>query len=358
MKKILLLTNKELDEPGGRQEKISTRECILKEYGWEIVVQQVDPNIFSIPSAVYRSYKRARRDDIDIINTINNPPHLHIVGLFLNLIIDKPWLVEYRDPFTNNPDLDEEAFNTKLRGFLERIILYSADQVIWGDGMQLEQDYFERFNWIDMNKITKLPFLGFEKELFNDAPSREYEEFTITYAGSFYKDLIEPYSLLEGVSKYVEKYQRDIQIKFYGDWEARYEQKVEKEGLDDIVETHEFVPHEEILPVLKGSDICVHIGGTDPQNRLSIPSKIWDYMGSGTPILGIVDPEFRVANFLENNKLGTAVHPDNPEEIAESIQKMRTNQFNHINYNIIAEKFTREKKIKRIVEILNNMVSS
>lgn len=357
MKKILLLTNKTLDEPGGRQEKFATRKCILNEYGWDIVIHQVDPKIASIPLAVYQSYKRARREDIDIINSINNPPHLHIVGLFLNLLLDKPWLVEYRDPFTNNPDLDEEAFNTKLRGFLERIIMYRADQIMWGNGIQLEQDYFDRFNYVDTDKISKLPFLGFEKEQFIHTPSHEYNEFTVTYAGSFYQGLIEPYSFIDGISKYVDKYKKDIRIKFYGDWEHSYEKKVEEENLEDIIETHEFVPHEQIIPVLKGSDLCVHIGGTDPQNRLSVPSKIWDYMGSGTPILGVVDPEFRVAQFLRDNKLGIPVHPDDSEEMADAIHKIRSNQFDHVEYNTVSEEYTREKKMERIVEILNNMIS-
>jgi glycosyltransferase involved in cell wall biosynthesis len=355
MKKVLIVSNKNLNEPGGRVEKFRTRKNILEDHGWRVIIQKVDTNLFSVPKSAYQCYKIIKQQDIDIINSVNNPPQLHIVGLLAHILTNKPWLVEYRDPLANNPELNPNSLSNKLRKVLERIILYRADQVVWGNGIQLNQGYFDKFSWIDTDKITKLPFLGFKEELFHGSTPNENEKFTLTYAGSFYENLIEPHSLLKGISEYSKNYSKDIRMRFYGDWNEEYQKMVDSMGLNDIVETNEFIPHEDIIPILEESNICVHIGGTDPKNRLSVPSKIWDYMGAGRPILAVVDPEFRVAKFLQDNNLGIPVHPDDTTGIAAAIDKIRSNRYDHAEYKKISEEFTREKKMKKLVQVLNDM---
>jgi len=355
MKKVLIVSNKNLNEPGGRVEKFRTRKNLLEERGWRVIIQKVDADLFPVPKSVYQCYKTIKQQDIDVINSVNNPPQLHIIGLLAHIFTNKPWLVEYRDPLANNPDLNPNSLSNKSRKVLERIILYKADQVVWGNGIQLNQEYFDKFGWINTNKITRLPFLGFDEELFHGEKNNENEKFTLTYAGSFYQDLIEPYSLLEGISEYCEKYAKDIRMCFYGDWDREYQKMVDSMGLNDIVETNEFVPHEDIIPILEESDICVHIGGTNTKNKLSVPSKIWDYMGAGRPILAVVDPEFRVANFLQDNNLGIPVHPDDSTGIAAAIDKIRSNRYDHAEYREISDEFTREEKMEKLVQVLNDM---
>ncbi|MDY6775289.1 MAG: glycosyltransferase [Halobacteria archaeon] len=218
----------------------------------------------------------------------------------------------------------------------------------------LENKYPE----VPSERFYELPFLGFESEKFESAPAERYDATTVTYAGSFYEGWIEPYELLEGFSEYVERNEPEpdeLNLQFYGDWNEGYQEKVEELELTGFVETHDFVPHNEIIPVLKGSDIVVYIGGDDPENRLSVPSKIWDYMGARTPILAVVDPSFRVARLIEENNLGIAVHPEDTEGIADGIERVLSRELEYPSEESVFEEFSRANKMDDLVNILNTL---
>ena len=139
-------------------------------------------------------------------------------------------------------------------------------------------------------------------------------------------------------------------MQFYGDWNDEYQGAVEAAGLDDVVTHHEFVPPDEIVPVLKGSDLLLYVGGDDPANRLNVPSKIWDYVGSRTPILAVVDPSFRVAELIEEYGLGLVVDPEDAEGIAAAIAAVRSGEYRY-DPDPAAFGFTRETKFERLAEL-------
>lgn len=187
-----------------------------------------------------------------------------------------------------------------------------ADRVLWLDGIQMADDYFaETSPGVPASKWVKLPYIGYVEETFEDAGTAEPEGFTITYAGSFYGGWIEPYGFLAGLGRFVDEHpDADVTARFYGDWNEDYRRAAEEHGVADRVETREFVPHEEVVPVLKGSDAVLYVGGSDPKNRRSVSSKTWDYIGCRTPILAVVDRSFEVAKLIEDAGLDGAVAED------------------------------------------------
>jgi glycosyltransferase involved in cell wall biosynthesis len=46
-------------------------------------------------------------------------------------------------------------------------------------------------------------------------------------------------------------------VQFYGGWDDTYAAYVEDLGLDDVVSYEGFLPHDEIVPVLRGSDLLL-----------------------------------------------------------------------------------------------------
>lgn len=358
MRTVLLISDVGLDEGGGRAEKFATRKRMLEERGWDVVIGYVPrPYIALFPYAVLKCLAVGLRNDVDVVNSVSNPFHLQLIGYLTSLVLRVPWLVEFRDPMVDNPDRDPQAFLTRVAGRVERLAVLEGDAVVWGDGIQMEDDHLQRkYPDADPEKFLKLPFLGFESGLFEEAPATEYDASTVTYAGSFYEGWIEPYPLLEAVAAYVERNAVDadgLRLQFYGDWSDEYERTTEELGLDDVVATHDFVPHDDIVPVLKGSDVVVYIGGDDPENELSVPSKIWDYIGARTPILAIVDPTFRVARLIEEHGLGVAVDPNDPDGIAESLGALLSGDFVYDVDEEVYERFSRERKMDVLADVLD-----
>lgn len=355
--KLLLVTNRRPEDSGGRAEKISARKRLLKQYGWEVEVLHVpEPYLLGFPNAVRRGIALGRQRNIDVVASINNPFHLHLIGYLVSTVLQKPWIAELRDPISNHPDRKPSSPATWGAKFVERVVVHHADRVVWFDGIQLPENYFHQYD-IPNDRVVKLPPMGYDREKFEAAEADEYETFTITYAGSFYEGWIEPYTFLEGVGEYVEQTgDRGICVQFFGDWNVSYESAAERAGIADLVENHEFVPHEEIIPVLKGSDVLLYIGGSNPGNRLNLPSKLWDYVGAGKPILAVVDPSFRVADFIRENDIGVVADAEEPGSVAQAIRDIRAvDTFK--NDKPIRERYTRKRSAKRISCILDSMVN-
>jgi glycosyltransferase involved in cell wall biosynthesis len=359
-RRVLLVSNRRPEDAGGRAEKVATRQRLLADHGWDVTVGYVtEPYVLTFPSSVWRCLRVAREADVDAVLSINNPFHLHLAGYLVARRLGVPWVAEFRDPILPRPDLESGSLLRYPAGAVERLAATRAERVLWYDGIQMPDDYFETtYPDVDPETFVKLPFMGYEKAKFYATEPERFDRFTITYAGSFYEGWIEPYGFLAGLGRYTDRERDpDLNAQFYGDWTDDYDAAATTAGVTDLVSTHEFVPHEEIVPILKGSDAVLYVGGDDPDNARNVPSKIFDYVGARTPILAIVDPDFRVASFIEDNGLGVIARPDDPEAIADAIEQLRTGAFEYNPDPEIFDRYTREASAERIAGELDAAVT-
>lgn len=394
-KTVLLVTNRRPGDPGGRAEKVATRVRLLSELGWKVVIGHVpEPYVTGFPRRLLSVLRTGRSEGVDAVLSINNPFHLHLQGFLASRLLGLPWVAEFRDPILPRPGLERGSSKWYPAAAVEWLVTHYADRILWFDGIQIPTDYFEStYPDVAPEKFVGLPPMGYEKPKFEAADAVAYDQFTITYAGSFYEGWIEPYDFIEGLGravtssacenpssegddrnggsdgKQIEDGRRqrseedgrnpddidgvNIRVQFYGDWRPEYERAATAAGVSDLVDTYEFVPHEEIVPVLKGSDAVLYIGGDDPENRRNIPSKIFDYVGARTPILAVVDPEFRVAEFIRDNRLGIVVPPGNPMAIADAITALTKGTVEYDPEPALFEELTRRQTAQRIAGVLD-----
>jgi glycosyltransferase involved in cell wall biosynthesis len=357
MPTVLFVSNVGPGDPGGRAEKLTSRARDLEAEGFDIVWATVDePYVKTFLPSLIGALRTAHREGVDFVTSVSNPFHLQLIGFAVATLLWLPWVVEFRDPMVTSPDRDPDALVTKAAAFVEWIAVNRATRIVWGDGIQIDDDYFEHRYGVG-HKETCLPYHGYDPEKFDPVEPAAYDDITITYAGSFYEGWIEPYRFLNGLERHVEVAGGDgLTVQFYGDWNEDYQAAVNAAGLTDVVETHEFVPHKEIVPVLKGSDLLLYIGGDDPQNRLNVPSKIWDYVGAGVPILAVVDPSFRVAELIERYDAGTVVDPDNTKAISEVIAAVREGTYEYDPDPELFE-FTRDRKLTALADIYRGVAT-
>lgn len=357
MRTALLISNVTTDDPGGRAADFSTREGLLRENGWEQVIGHVpEPYVKTFLPSILRCFRRGRRSDADLVVSVSNPFHLQLVGFVVSRLLGVPWVVEFRDPMVTNPDRDPDAPLTKVAEAVERLCVTRAERVLWTDGIQVGESYYrETYPNVDPETFVELPFKGYERGTFDNVGPEEYDDFTVTYAGSFYDGWIEPYAFLEGLGEHVERADPNFTAQFYGDWEEEYSTAARELGVESVVETHDVVPYEEIVPVLKGSDVALYIGGTDPGNSESVPSKLWDYIGARTPILALVDPDFRVAEIIERNELGIVVDPRDTDAVAAALDDLRSGVFTYNPDPEVFDRFARETKIEAMANVFGDV---
>jgi glycosyltransferase involved in cell wall biosynthesis len=343
-----------LEENAGRAEKFTTRAELLDEFGWNLELTYVEPTLQGTFRGVRKCLSQVQ--EADVINSVSNPPHLQVVGLVAAKLTNTPWLAEFRDPLVQNPDVDSESIAGRGRSVLESLILKYADHVVWYDGIQIPKNYFRQtYPDVPETRYEMLPPIGFERAVFEGAETRSFGPFTITYAGSFYDGWIEPYTFLDGLSAYVdEPLSPSVQALFFGDWAPEYDKAVDQRNLEAVVDPRPFVPHEEIVSVLKGSDALLYIGGDDPRNKRNLPTKLYDYLGAKRLIIAIVDPSFRVAELIRELGVGIVVEPGDAVGVSDALRQIQDGQFVYDPEETIKE-FTRRRSTEAYVEVLEKI---
>jgi glycosyltransferase involved in cell wall biosynthesis len=362
---VLLVSNQRLDDNTGRAEKFATRARLLRDRGWDLQLGYVEPTVTGLPVGAAQCSHLAR--EVDVINSVSNPPHLQIAGAIAAHMTGTPWLAEFRDPLVENPDVTHGSLAARARRRLERYILTHADRVVWYDGIQVPNEYFAReYPEVPEERYRQLPPIGFERTVFESIEAREFDRLTVTYAGSFYEGWIEPYTFLDGLGSYLdgeedtspadESHDGDVQALFYGDWNEDYDRAAREAGASACVESNPFVPHEEIVAVLEGPNALLYVGGSDPRNRHNLPSKLYDYIGAQRPIIAIVDPGFRAAEVIREHGFGIVVEPGDTEGVRRALERIGSGEFTYDPNQEAVARFTRERSTDTYLQTLETLI--
>jgi colanic acid biosynthesis glycosyl transferase WcaI len=98
--------------------------------------------------------------------------------------------------------------------------------------------------------------------------------------------------------------------------------KAEALGLTNVV----FIPFQPYgdLPELLGSADVLLVPLDKEKSRLSVPSKLYNFMAAGRPILGLADPDSEVFSLIRDAGCGICAPPDEPEAIAAAMRGLQT----------------------------------
>ena len=99
-----------------------------------------------------------------------------------------------------------------------------------------------------------------------------------------------------------------------------------KERARTNVYLHPFVPHHEIIKYIKSADILVlpNTAIEERSQKYTTPIKLFEYMASGVPI--VASNISSLTPYLKNNANALLCAPDNPHELAESINAVLGNK--------------------------------
>jgi glycosyltransferase involved in cell wall biosynthesis len=319
VKKIVCVTNVGLDEPGGRAAALKTRFETLEKDGW-IVDQLILKNHHNVFLKTFE-LKRKIINGFKLVWSMNNPFTLHLPPLILKKAgYDFKWIAEFRDPIYLNPD--PKKFRMVYR-IVEKEIVSESDAVVIVLGMQVDKiDFLKIYNRELNGKIFVLPFAGLEDICSDPSPCKKTMPFTITYAGSFYKDWIEPLSFLVGFNKFVGKLNlkdEDVQVRFIGDWDEEYSKKVKKLNLQGYIKIKRWMNKKDIIPLFMNSHLFLYIGGSKTENKKNVSLKIWDYLCYARPIFALCKEDYVVKDFILKNRFGYVADYDDPKDISEKL---------------------------------------
>lgn len=270
----------------------------------------------------------ARRVDYHAMVVTTNPPFVGMLAWFVSRLYRRPYLLIVYDVF---PDfaislgvLSERSFVAKAWERVTRTILSgAAATVVIGRDMRelIERKMPSRLhrrivtipNWSDERRVRPVPRHENSFRL-EHVPAGS---FVVQYAGRLgEKHTLEP--LIDAARALRDT---NVTFQFVGDGakRPRLEALVERVGLDNV----QFLPYQrmdrlsEMLSAADLAVVCLEEGHTG----ISVPSKAYGVIASGTPVVGILDPRGEIGMMIAETGCGVLVRPEG-KDIARVIRAL------------------------------------
>lgn len=273
-----------------------------------------DPSSFWILPAFLAGRSVAKKNSIDVVFATGSPWSSLVVGYLVSISIGKPLIVDFRDPWNNNPfDASKGYIIDLMSKALESFIIHRAALVTLNTE-PLRREFVARYPGQPENKFITIPN-GFEFE--GNVEKHEFDDFTgdfiIRHAGALY-GLRDPSVLLEAIL-----YANDCAAKAgsprrwvfeqIGNVALNFDVSVKfKNMIDDgTLVIHKQLPYAECQEKIRTAHLLVNI---QPGTKTQIPSKFYDYISARRPILNITPLSGALASVSLKYEIGSCFDAD------------------------------------------------
>ncbi|MGL4509826.1 hypothetical protein [Cetobacterium sp.] len=256
----------------------------------------------------------------DVILSSATPYTNHLVAYKLSKIFNLPLFLDYGDPWVYEQSVKRGRIRFYFEKKMESKILKQAKH-LFVTTKNTKKLYEDKFKIIE-NKIS-IAYMGFDIEDFKDISKKsKKEKLEFIYGGSLNPIHRNPTLFFQAISKLPSEVRNNIKIELFSSDEMLYNQLIEDLGIKDIVEFRELVSHNKFMDLLQKKDVLILFGNS---NKLQIPGKIFNYIGSLTNILLINNQkniEEDETNFIVGNFKNNFTTENNIEKIQEEIKKI------------------------------------
>ena len=252
-------------------------------------------------------------------------------GWALAAVRRKPFVFELRDIWPASITAVDAIKTSKIISILEKVelFLYRRAERIIAVTESFKTELIER--GIKGEKIDVV-LNGVDLDRYEPMPQKD-SELAITYGleGKFIAGYVGTHGMAHGLEHIVQAAviladRGDIRIVFAGGGAARdrVERLVDEHGLSNVV----LIPRvaKEDMPKLWSlCDVSLVNLRNAPLFRTVIPSKIFESMGMGVPMV-VSMPEGEATRIIEQSRAGLIIPPESPEALAAAIVQLKGDQ--------------------------------
>jgi glycosyltransferase involved in cell wall biosynthesis len=242
-----------------------------------------------------------KEHSIDVLITTGPPHSLHLIGLALQEKVGVKWVADFRDPWTTigyHKDLNLSPKAEQKHKQLERTVLQKADLILVTS--PTTQKEFQAITLQPIEVITN----GYDTEKIDKQPLDE--KFTLAHIGSLLSERNPKilWKVLQELCNEYPQFKADFQLKLIG--------KVSQEVLDSLQEFHlidhltnlGYLSHLEAVTEQRKSQVLLLIEIDRLDTRCIIPGKLFEYLVSERPIIGIGPKDSDFATILKETNTG------------------------------------------------------
>ena len=224
--------------------------------------------------------------DVDVILATGTPFGAFGLAKQLSDRLGRPYVLDYRDPWTGNPHAGRPSRPAAIRkeaSLLEGCAAITIVSPSWGEAL-------DRCFGV-AGKLHVVPN-GYDSGEMAAIKPYDFGHCAIVYTGIFYppKRIITPFlAALKQLNESLNENSNGWYFHYYGVHENHVREQADRFGLNDRIVLHGNVPRCEALSAVKGASLAVVITSVDEEGSLEdkgiVTGKIFDAIGVGTPVL-------------------------------------------------------------------------
>jgi hypothetical protein len=281
---------------------------------------------------------------------------MHLIGEKLHKATGIPWIPDFRDPWTRmyylkHLPITGPVWKKHLR--MEQGVLDNATRVLTVTPL-VQEDYAAR-TATPVEMITN----GYDEVDFGGAPEPD-GLFNITHTGLFASDG-NPLGLWKVLGDKVSadrEFAQKFRLRLVGKVDAEVYDAIRGAGLEQNVVNLGYLDHPGAVKEQKSATILILPLRNDPDYSIILPGKLFEYLASRRPVLGIGQEDGAMARVIADCRAGGVFNWDNLLGISSFVDKaweeFKNGGVPPVDGDI--EQYTRRNLTKKLASLLNDIV--
>ena len=321
-----------------------------------------DPRCLWIGPSVRFLKKYLKEHPVDLIVSTGPPQSMHMIGLRLSRETGLPWIADFRDPWTKIfyfKHLSMTPATEKWHKKMEKMVLDEASAVVAVS--PLVQQEFQAMTDTPVELITNgFDECDFPAEPCTDAYGGASKEFTVTHTGLFAADGNPTvlWDVLAEKCKADETFRKLLRIKLIGKTDDQIFKALKDRGLEESLINMGYQTHSVAVDQQRQASVLILPLRKEPEYRAVLPGKLFEYLASQRPILGIGQPDGAMAMIVNETRTGTVIDWNDKEGIRQYIEQCWER---HLEGRLSSDgadlsRFTRRSLTRRMAGLFDNII--
>ena len=297
----------------------------------------------------------------DAILSSGAPHSVHLAGRSLHRATGVPWIADLHDPWTDISYYDEfphTDWARRLDARLETSVLEDATLVT-----TVSPSWAELFREKAPGRYGVVEN-GFDARDFEalrrDEQDRTGDTFVLSHVGKLYASR-NPTAVWDALAALRnESAIPKVRVRLIGTVDPSVEEALAERDLEPIVDIVPFVPHDEALRAMQQAALLLLVIEPFAQARGMITSKLYEYLASGRPVLGVGPPGGDAHALLDTHDAGAVVDWNDARRARSLIQEhydawSRGNPHNGADWHAL-QTHNRRHQAEKMAEYLDECV--
>ena len=321
-----------------------------------------DPRCLWIGPSVRFLKKYLEDNPVDLIVSTGPPQSMHMIGRRLAKETGLPWIADFRDPWTKIfyfKHLSMTRSTERWHKKMEKKVLDEASAVVAVS--PLVQQEFQAMTQTPVELITN----GFDECDFSDERHDEAnggidKDFIITHTGLFAADGNPTmlWTVLAEKCRKDDTFRKLLKIKLVGKTDEQITSSITAEGLGDNLMDLGYQPHSEAIQAQRTASLLILPLRKEPEYKAVLPGKLFEYLASWRPALGIGQTDGAMSMILNTTKTGVVLEWEDKASIERFIDLCWER---HLKGELSVEdadisQFTRKALTRRMAELFDRVI--